>query len=548
MTLKTKIARFILIVLAAAAATSAPGIAQETPAATKNTLPAVRTMTAADGRKLEGTILSKDATSIQFRRTTDGKEFMLELSKLSAQDQAFIDTLHAPAPGDHLIGDWVCNGVPTDIYSIKDDKSAIHLTDPGTWQVTDQLLTIQWVNGYRLTIDTTQTGATVIAKSYPPRSNHIDVIKFSKKRDLAPAPTLPIKRTLTTADGRKLEGTILSNDANSIQFRRTTDNKEFTLELSKLSSDDQKFIAELTDAPQKGADEEATETHSKGWPADFQFKTTLVQPQKLAFLALPFDKQEPGGICAAASTLNILQFLDPSLQMGQRELMAVFNSEVSGASPTQIVAGIQTMGFNARLVDIEPKNDIREDLMWRIRRSLDSKLPLLAANSGHAFTLIGYNREEEKLILWDQRMRGKPPENGLPDGASEVTESQFFSRVKTLIFISPMPPVLGNNDFAKATGLPDQFKKNQIINGDPRNERMGAFLRHASEPTITVALKKNLRVFIQDKTAAVEILQEPDGSKWKCQIYPPNRSEDVTSSTINNLLEKSEGVFYTVPK
>ena len=49
MTLKTKIARFILIVLAAAAATSAPGIAQETPTATKNTLPAVRTMTAADG-------------------------------------------------------------------------------------------------------------------------------------------------------------------------------------------------------------------------------------------------------------------------------------------------------------------------------------------------------------------------------------------------------------------------------------------------------------------------------------------------------------------
>ena len=85
-----------------------------------------RTLTTADGRKLEGTILSKDVTSIQFRRTTDGKEFMLELSKLSAEDQAFIGTLHAPAPGDHLIGDWVCNDVPTDIYSIKDDKSAGH--------------------------------------------------------------------------------------------------------------------------------------------------------------------------------------------------------------------------------------------------------------------------------------------------------------------------------------------------------------------------------------------------------------------------------------
>ena len=141
--------------------------------------------------------------------------------------------------------------MPTDIFSIKDDKSAIHLTDPGTWQVTDQLLTIQWVNGYRLTIDTTQTGATVIAKSYPPRSNHIDVVKFSKKRDLAPAPTFPIKRTLTTADGRKLEGTILSKDVTSIQFRRTTDGKEFTLELTKLSAEDQAFISKLTAIPVK---------------------------------------------------------------------------------------------------------------------------------------------------------------------------------------------------------------------------------------------------------------------------------------------------------
>ena len=395
MTLKTKIARFILIVLAAAAATSAPGIAQETPVATKNTLPAVRTMTAADGRKLEGTILSKDATSIQFRRTTDGKEFMLELSK--------------------------------------------------------------------------------------------------------------------------------------------------------LSSDDQKFIAELTDARQKYADKKATETHAKGWPTGFQFKTTLVQPQKLAFLALPFDKQEPGGICAAAATLNILQFLDPSLQMGQRELFALFNGEVSGASPTQIVGGIQTLGFDAKSINIPSERTIRERNISEIQGSLDRKLPVMAANSGHAFTLIGYNREEKTLILWDQRMRGKAPKNGLPDGASEITESQFFNRVKTLILISPMSPILGNTDLAKTTGLNGQFKKNQIINGNSLNEKMGAFLKHASQPTIAVALKKNLRVFIQDKIDAVEILQESDGGKWKCKIYPPNKNEDVTSNTINNLLEKSEGVFYTLP-
>ena len=360
--------------------------------------------------------------------------------------------------------------------------------------------------------------------------------------------TLPALRTMTAADARKLEGTILSKDATSIQFRRATDSKEFTLELNKLSSDDQKFIAELAKGPKKNSEEKTTETHAKGWPEDFQFKTTLVEIQKLAFLALPFDKQEPGGICAAASTLNILQFIDPSLQMSQRELMSIFNNEKSGAEPNQVVAGMQTLGFKALMINMKNNSDNQLGILSMIRPSLDAKLPILAASSGHTFTLIGYNQKEKKLILWDQRMRGNPPENGLPDGASEITETHFFNKVKTLIFISPMPPLLGNNELATATGLPDQFKKNQIINGDPGSEKIGVFLRHASQPTIAVALRKNLRVFIQDKTTAVEILQEPDGSKWKCQIYPPKKSEDVTSSTIDNLLEKSEGVFYTVPK
>ena len=77
MTLKTKIARFILFGLVEVIAITA-GIAQETPAGIKNTLPALRTMTTADCRKLEGTIISKDATSIQFRRVNDGKEFMVD--------------------------------------------------------------------------------------------------------------------------------------------------------------------------------------------------------------------------------------------------------------------------------------------------------------------------------------------------------------------------------------------------------------------------------------------------------------------------------------
>lgn len=67
-----------------------------TTAAVPTTLPVARTVTDTTGRKLEGTILSKDGTSIKFRRTSDGKEFDLTLDRLSTEDQAFIAGLVTP--------------------------------------------------------------------------------------------------------------------------------------------------------------------------------------------------------------------------------------------------------------------------------------------------------------------------------------------------------------------------------------------------------------------------------------------------------------------
>jgi hypothetical protein len=46
---------------------------------------------------MEGIILRRDANSIRFRRIADGKEFDLELSKLSADDQAFVASLKSSA-------------------------------------------------------------------------------------------------------------------------------------------------------------------------------------------------------------------------------------------------------------------------------------------------------------------------------------------------------------------------------------------------------------------------------------------------------------------
>ena len=58
--------------------------------------PADRSITDSQGRKMEGTLQSKTATSIKLVRKADGKEFDLPLEKLSIEDRTFIATLTNP--------------------------------------------------------------------------------------------------------------------------------------------------------------------------------------------------------------------------------------------------------------------------------------------------------------------------------------------------------------------------------------------------------------------------------------------------------------------
>jgi hypothetical protein len=51
---------------------------------------APHTFTSTDGRKLTATVIEKTATSVTLRRAEDGKDFILQLDRLSAADQAFV--------------------------------------------------------------------------------------------------------------------------------------------------------------------------------------------------------------------------------------------------------------------------------------------------------------------------------------------------------------------------------------------------------------------------------------------------------------------------
>ena len=78
-----------LVLLSAICFLPALAIAEETTPVT----PTTRTITDSGGRKIEVTIIGTSATGIKAKRTSDGKDFTLELAKLSADDQAFVGAL-----------------------------------------------------------------------------------------------------------------------------------------------------------------------------------------------------------------------------------------------------------------------------------------------------------------------------------------------------------------------------------------------------------------------------------------------------------------------
>lgn len=58
----------------------------------------------------------------------------------------------------------------------------------------------------------------------------------------AAASAAPVRRTLTSSDGRKLEALLLSRTETSVKVRRLSDSTEFVIPLDKLSAADRDFI------------------------------------------------------------------------------------------------------------------------------------------------------------------------------------------------------------------------------------------------------------------------------------------------------------------
>jgi hypothetical protein len=288
---------------------------------------------------------------------------------------------------------------------------------------------------------------------------------------------------------------------------------------------------------------------SEGFPADFTFKETLIKPGQYAFLALPFERQGRGGICTAASALNILRFIDPTIALEQTELFSMYDSGKSGASQREVIQGLKGLGFEAEVLDLQGSS--RTELIRKVRASLDAGIPLLAATSTHALTIIGYDKSRDKLIAWDQRMsdKGKPPT--LPDGAFEMSDSAIAGRFKQVMAIRKTESLPTATEMAVLTGILGQenISRHQIGTGALKGYELTQYLKQAAPAKLQSLLRtKKTPIIISVGARETELIaiESQNEKVWEVQRLPSKVRETLPDTAVWRLLTENAGVLFSI--
>ena len=248
---------------------------------------------------------------------------------------------------------------------------------------------------------------------------------------------------------------------------------------------------------------------SNGLPESFRYEKSIIVPGKFVFLALPYEKQLLKGVCAAGSVLNVLQYMDPTIDLSQDEMFGLYNNQSEGATSPQMIGGMANLGFSAEWM--RTRGAPPDALIARVQSSLVDNRPLIACGENHAVTLVGFNKTAKTIIVWDQRAYGGNHVSGMPAGMFEVSESAFCGKFRDVIAISKANSK-ANKDTAEKlrrfTGWNGEFIKHTLVNSDARKETLEKFANHAVPALIKVAMRRN------------EIVIIPVGDKGAISIVP----------------------------
>lgn len=285
-------------------------------------------------------------------------------------------------------------------------------------------------------------------------------------------------------------------------------------------------------------------------PADFHYEKTVIVPGKFVFIYLPFEKQMLKGVCAAASVLNAVKYIDPTIVLNQDEMFCLYNNNQSeGADPQQMVGGIANLGFETDY--IQPRKVKLETLLSKIQASLEDNRPLIACGDNHAVTLIGFNKSTKKITVWDQRGYGVDRADGRRAGMYDVDESTFCAKFYDVFIVrraDAKPSDANAARLQKMTGISDAFIKHTLVNSNSRQETISKFAQHAVPQLVKVAMRAGRTLLIPVGSDEIISIAPQENEKMEYTVLPSGKTNKARIDFVTKSVLDAGGVFYSSGK
>jgi len=331
-------------------------------------------------------------------------------------------------------------------------------------------------------------------------------------------------------------------DTDSFLCRKT---KQGYCTYGRLAASDLAFCATAFAIPSVTWQDNAATTNAT-LPPDFNYDKTLSLPGQFVFLAVPFIKQLPKGICTAAAMLNVLAYIDPDFNLDQEEIFKLFNNQSSGAYSSQMLGGLENLGFECEYIrngSLDSKT-----LVAKIQASLDAGRPVIITQPRHALTVIGYDNSKKILIGWDQARTYRAinlPFNGgfqIPYASAEKQIQDVF----LVRAVSEKPSREEEEKILKLLPSATDLQRHSFVNSNERQEKDSRFALHALPQTIK-ALARRARIILipNGQSGIIQVIPKLEGH-YPCTYLPENKQENRSIHTLTREILDAKGTFFSI--
>ena len=284
-----------------------------------------------------------------------------------------------------------------------------------------------------------------------------------------------------------------------------------------------------------------------GLPEGFRYEKTVIVPGMFVFLVLPYKKQLLKGVCAAGSVLNVLQYMDPTINLTQDEMFGIYNNQLEGATAPQMVGGMNNLGFDGGI--LATRGAPVSAVVAEVQKSLEANRPIIATGEHHAVTLVGFNKTAKTIIVWDQRAYGGNHASGMPAGMYEVKEDAFCGKFTHIIVArraATKPAKDKEAFFRSVNGHNGGFVTHTLVNSDSRKETMEKFAGHAIPTLMKVAMRRGETVLIPVGDKELISIAPQSAETFSYTILPGGKQEKCRIDFVTKTVLDAGGTFYGV--